>query len=204
MAVFWGVAFSSGLAAQLLSNASLSGKYFVRHVQFTTDLNNNATDARSITGSITFDGKGGYQFSGQQVVGVSAPGSYSVNGSYSVAGSGTMTMTNPQKPSVLMTGRFGAEAVFGSTTEAPDNTFDLLVAIPAPPPGSGLTNSALSVSWNLADLELTGGSTVQVRSSGAAVQFDGAERSRALRYRGILRQCRMAPRKNRNTRAPTR
>ena len=32
---------------QVLSNSSLTGKYFVRHVQFTTDANNNATDART-------------------------------------------------------------------------------------------------------------------------------------------------------------
>jgi hypothetical protein len=41
--------------AQVLSNSSLTAKYFARHVEFATDANNNVTDARSIIGAMTFD-----------------------------------------------------------------------------------------------------------------------------------------------------
>jgi len=48
-----------------------------------------------------------------------------------------------------------------------------LAAIPAPASTVTETNAALSTSWQLADLEITGGSTSQVRDSAVAVQFDG-------------------------------
>ena len=59
--------------AQTLTNASLTGKYFVRHVEFTTDSANAVTDSRSIEGAITFSGSGSYGFVGQQVIGTGAP-----------------------------------------------------------------------------------------------------------------------------------
>src|SRR5215472_844926 len=61
--------FAGTMCGQVFSNASLSSKYFVRHVQFTVDSNNHVTDSRSISGTITFDGGGNYAFSGTQVVG---------------------------------------------------------------------------------------------------------------------------------------
>ena len=52
------LALSFAAYAQTLTNASLTGRYFARHVEFTTDANNNVTDARSIEGAITFGGDG--------------------------------------------------------------------------------------------------------------------------------------------------
>jgi uncharacterized protein (TIGR03437 family) len=164
---------ATALSGQLLSNASLTGKYFVRHVQYTTDAGNNATDARSITGTMTFDGAGNYTFSGQQVILTGPAAAYSVSGTYTVAGSGVVTLTNPQKPALTLNARFGPEAVIGSSTEASDDTFDIFAAIPAPPTGAKYSNSTLTVSWALVDFELTGASTAQVRDAGITVQFDG-------------------------------
>jgi uncharacterized protein (TIGR03437 family) len=158
---------------QVLSTGSLTGKYFVRHVQFTTDANNNATDARSITGAMIFDGQGNYSFTGQQVIGTGAAATYTISGTYAVKGSGAVSLTNPQTSTLNVNAKYGAEAVIGSSTEATTNTFDLFVAIPAPATTNAYSNSTLSVSYVLVDFELTGASTAQVRDSLGGVQFNG-------------------------------
>jgi uncharacterized protein (TIGR03437 family) len=165
-------ALTGTVFGQVFSTSALTGKYFARHVQFTTDINNNATDARSITGAITFDGNGNYSFTGQQVIGIGSTFNVAFSGTYSVSGSGTVSLTNPQSSTLTVNARFASEAVIGSSTEAPGNTFDLFVAIPAP--SSALySNSTLSVSYNVVDFELTAASTAQVRDSIGGLQFDG-------------------------------
>ena len=164
---------SGSLSAQILTNASLTGKYFVRHVEFTTDANNNVTDARSIVGNITFTpASGAYTFMGQQVIGSGAAAAFTVSGTYSVSPAGIVTLTNPQKTTANINARFGTEAVVGSSTEIAGNTFDLFVAIPAPT--ATQTNATPAGGWNAADFELTGGSTTQVRTSWAQFSLDGA------------------------------
>src|SRR4051794_28074533 len=81
---------------QTLSNATLRGGYFARHVQFTTDAANNVTDARSIIGTLTFDGSGLYSFTGRQVIGTGLSASYSTSGAYSVNPGGIVSLANPQ------------------------------------------------------------------------------------------------------------
>ncbi len=162
------------VSAQTLSGISLAGKYFVRQVEFTTDVNNNATDARSIVGTMTFDGQGSYSFTGQQAVGTGAAAAFTASGTYSVDAAGIVALTNPQKPALTLQARFGGEALIGSSTEAPDNTFDMFAAIPAPASGAAYSNSNLSVSYNVGDFELTNASTAQVRDAGiVGMQFDG-------------------------------
>jgi len=162
------------LFGQGLSNGSLTGKYFARHVELTTDANNNATDLRSIVGTITFDGAGNYSFTGQQVIGSGTAASYSAAGTYSVNSAGLVTLTNPQKSTLTLNARFGSESLIGSSTEAAGNVFDLFAAIPAPSGSPAYSNSTLSTSWNLTDFELPGASTAQVRDSAGIAQFDGA------------------------------
>jgi uncharacterized protein (TIGR03437 family) len=161
-----------GGQAQTLSNTSLSGKYFVRHVQFTTDASNNVTDARSIVGSIIFaPGPGTYSLTGQQVIGTSSPTGFTASGSYSVSSAGLVSMTNPQTASATLNARFGAEGVVGASTEVGTSTFDVFVAIPAPstPP----TNGSVTGIWNATDFELTSASTSQVRDSVVQFTADG-------------------------------
>lgn len=164
--------FAIALPAAVLSAGSLNGKYFVRHIEFTTDSGNTATDARSILGTINFDGIGNYSFTGQQTIGTGAAASYSVSGTYAVSAAGIVTLTNPQKNTFTVNARFGAEAVIGSSTEASGNTFDLFVAIPAP--AAAQITAGLAANWSGADFELTGASTAQVRDSIVAMALDGA------------------------------
>lgn len=168
------VIFAGTMCGQVFSNASLSGKYFLRNVQFTVDNNNNATDSRSISGSITFDGNGNYAFTGTQVIGKGAGASYSSNGTYSMQPSGILTLTNPQTASLTVNARYGAEMVIGSSTEASTNTYDLFVAIPAPASSVNETNAALSVAFVFADWELQNDTTSQVTNALGVAQFDGA------------------------------
>ncbi|HZL56263.1 MAG TPA: IPT/TIG domain-containing protein, partial [Bryobacteraceae bacterium] len=75
---------------------------------------------------------------GEQVIGTAGQQSFSSSGSYSIDPSGELTLTNPQNPALTINARYGQEAVVGSSTEAPGNTFDFFIAIPAgPPPVSG-------------------------------------------------------------------
>jgi uncharacterized protein (TIGR03437 family) len=158
--------------AQVLATSSLNGKYFMRHVEFTTDSNNNVTDIRSINGAITFDGAGNYSFTGQQTIGTTAAASFSATGIYTVASAGFTTLTNPQSKSFNINARYGVEALIGSSTEASGNTFDFFVAIPAPTIAPN--NSSVMAGWNATDFELTGASTAQVRDSQVAMSLDGA------------------------------
>src|SRR5215469_6842667 len=98
--------FSGTTYGQVFSNASLSGKYFVRHVQFTVDSSNSATDSRSISGAITFDGGGNYAFSGTQVIGKALAAQYSSSGTYAMQPSGIVTLTNPQTSTLTVNARF--------------------------------------------------------------------------------------------------
>ncbi|HTA42119.1 MAG TPA: IPT/TIG domain-containing protein [Bryobacteraceae bacterium] len=160
--------------SQALSNASMTGKYFVRHVEFTTDASNNATDARSIVGTITFDGNGNYTVAGQQVIGTGAAASFSVSGTYSVTPAGLVTLTNPQNSALSINGRYGTEAVIGASTNAPTNVFDLFVAIPAPAASTTDSTQTLNATYHMVDFELPGGATAQVRTSGMSAQFNGS------------------------------
>jgi uncharacterized protein (TIGR03437 family) len=159
-------------SAQILTNTSLTGKYFARHVMFTTDANNTVTDSRSIIGAVSFDGAGNYSFNGQQVLGATSPAGYSFSGTYSVAAAGFVILTNPQNKALTINARYGVEALIGSSTEATGNTYDFFVAIPSPTVAPN--NSLVSNGWFATDFELTAASTAQVRNSYVSLSFDGA------------------------------
>lgn len=170
---FFSAAMGAGFA-QTLTNGSVTGKYYVRHLEFTTDALNGATDSRSIAGVITFDGIGNYAFSGQQSIGTGAATSFSASGTYTVTPAGFVSLINPQTAALNINARYGTEALIGTSTNAPGNTFDLFMAIPAPAAGATFSNQTLSGNYHMVDFELTGGSTAQVRTSGMSAQFDGA------------------------------
>ncbi len=167
-----GFCFITSLSAQILSTATLSGKYFVRHIEFTTGGTNNITDARSIIGTITFDGAGHYSLNGQQTVLTNPAVSYSVSGTYNVNAAGIVTLTNPQNSAISINARYGVEAVLGSSTEVSANTFDLFVAIPAPTVSQN--NASAGAGWSATDFELTAASAAQVRTSMLSMALDGA------------------------------
>lgn len=185
-----GTGVLSGVTFPPLTTTSLAGDYFLRQIEFTTDNANNATDARSVFGVIAFDGRGGYTFSGQQVVGAATPLSINPAGTYTITPAGLITLTNPQNSALTINARFGYEAIVGASTDAPGNVFDLFVAIPVPPSfavpevrtiGAGgphiaapaFPNQIPAGTYHMVDFELTGASTGQVRVSGMSAQFDG-------------------------------
>ena len=170
--------------SQTLSNSTLTGKYFFRHVQFTTDASNTATDARSVTGTITFNAIGNYSVSGQQVIGTSSANAFAVSGNYSLNSAGVVTLTNPQKTSLNINARFSPEAVIGSGTDTTENTFDIFVAIPAPAASATLSAASLNGSYFGTNLELTAASTAQARDFSLSANFDGAGGIPSLTGRG--------------------
>ena len=124
--------------AQTLSNKDLKGNFYFRHVSLGTDGVNpgNLTDARSLFGSITFDGSGNYTYIGQQLTGINAAVSQTGKGTYSLDPGGFLSLDSPLRASAKINARFGPEAIIGSSTESADNTYDLFVAIPAPASGA--------------------------------------------------------------------
>src|SRR5262245_59506458 len=152
----------AGLPAcgQVLSNQSLTGKYYFRHVSVGASSQGTLTDPRSLLGSITFTGAGRYSFTAQQLNGSTAPVSQSGSGVYSVDPAGFVTMDNPLRAGTQINARLGAEALVGSSTEATDEIFDLLVAIPAPSAAPTFTGAY----WT-ASLEFPEASAASARSS---------------------------------------
>jgi len=159
--------------AQTGHNQTLSGKYYFRHLLFTTDASDNITDIRSLWGSITFDGTGHYSVAGQSAVGNTQPVAAASSGTYSVSPADFVTLTNPQNNTLAVNGRLGVVAgasgqqapevmIIGSSTEAPVNSFDLFVAIPAAP---GTSNGSLSGTYYSATLAFPSGAAAAVRSA---------------------------------------
>ena len=155
-----GLLVTSVVSAQTLSNQSLSGKFFFRYVSIGSDSSGNATDPRSLLGAITFDGNGNYTFNGQQVTGGAAAASATGAGIYAVDPAGDVTMDSPLRTGDKVNARLSIEALIGSGTETTDNTFDMLVAIPAPTAPATLTGPYWVVT-----LEFPGGSVANARNT---------------------------------------
>jgi uncharacterized protein (TIGR03437 family) len=154
---------SGGFAfGQTLSNQSLNGKFFFRHVSILTDSSGTITDPRSLQGSITFDGGGNYSFTGQQVVGNNAIAAATGTGKYSVDPAGFVTLDNPIRSAAKVNARLGTTALVGSSTESADNSFDMFVAVPAPP---STAKPALGGSYWVATLEFPGGAVANSRNT---------------------------------------
>src|SRR5215472_2972557 len=130
----------SAAQAQTYGNPTLNGRYYFRELLFVTDSTGNPTDVRSASGAITFDGKGGYSLSANQNLGIASSTVINQSGTYSVATNAAVTLTDPLKSALNLNARYTGEAVFGSTSEATDNTFALFVAIPQPAGGFSAKN----------------------------------------------------------------
>lgn len=166
---------AAGMAGQTLDNQTLAGKYFFRHLLFTTDNFAAITDIRSLWGTMQFDGKGGYTYSGQSAVGAAGPAPTGGSGSYSVSPAGVVTMTNPLEGSLTLNARWGSVSagegtVVGSSTEGGANTFDLLIAIQAP---AGAFARPLTGGYWVSTLAFPSGAAALVSSSQFELQADG-------------------------------
>jgi uncharacterized protein (TIGR03437 family) len=164
----WGWVILAGLlsgvpiSAQVLGNQTLSGKYYFRHISFGTDGRNpgSLTDARTLMGSITFDGAGHYAYIGQQLIATSAAVSQTGSGGYLLDQGGFLSLDSPLRTGAKINARFGAEAVIGSSTESTDSTFDLFVAIPAPSGGAVFAGP-----YNCMSLDFRAGVYALIRST---------------------------------------
>jgi uncharacterized protein (TIGR03437 family) len=125
------------LAAQTLSNKSLTGKYFYHELMLVTDA---SQPALSGDGTLTFDGNGG-------ITGM---------GTYSVDPSGAVTMTDPLRTGATINAKLGIGGLVGSNTETGNNVFSIFVAAPAP--GSAVGVNVLNGTYWIASLEFLNGS----------------------------------------------
>ena len=155
------------LAAQTLGNTSLQGVYFVRYLG--VDTNNNP---QSFQGTFTFDGKGGFQVTGQGASTVPANHSlkFASTGDYQVLSSGVVNLFNPFEPSgkTRMHGGMGAGLLVASSRNSSYD--DFLVAVPASTAGS---NATLSGSYRVASMDFLNGDLSLTRGTFFSVTADG-------------------------------
>src|SRR5262249_9867625 len=142
---------AAALHAQVSDNTSLNGKYYFREILLITDGTANVTTTTSGSGSLTFDGKGNFAISGQQITGAAASAAVSGSGTYTVNPGGFTTLTNPLRTTATINARLGSQALMGASTEAGATVFDLFLAIPA---ATGTSNSTLSGAYWISSLEL--------------------------------------------------
>lgn len=168
--------FMSGLCAGLSvpasaqtfdtsGDAKLTGDFFVRQI-ITTNLDTNTSaigQAISITGIMTFDGKGGYNFSGQKLdtsVGASAA-AFSASGTYSVESNGLALIQNMLDDTDTEHGAVtgvGPVSIVASATEGAYN--DVFVAIQA---GTGATNASVLGTYTVGFIDFLQADVSQVR-----------------------------------------
>ncbi len=152
------------------ADGMLDGAYFVRHVLTLTDSTTSAiTRAVSLTGTMTFDGKGTYSFTGQELdtnVGTS-PASYTVSGVYAVTSSGLLQLTNPvDTTDVEYGGVGGSNQVIASATEGAYD--DIFVAVPEGPA------SAVAGSYQAGFIDYLNGDASDVRDGYFTLSSNGS------------------------------
>src|SRR3984893_17272477 len=117
------------ISAQTFNNQAVNGKFYFRHLMFSTDTSANITDIRSLSGAITFDGLGNFAYNGQQTVGANPAGPVNGGGTYSVSPAAIVSLSNPQNTSLAINARYGIVGtnegmIIGSTTETSARIFD--------------------------------------------------------------------------------
>jgi uncharacterized protein (TIGR03437 family) len=132
--------------------SGLTGQYLFRYVNFFNDKNGNVTESCSLTGVVTFDGKGTYALSNTQLydsAGSSAGACSSLGGgTYGVQSNGMAQMDNPIFTATLY-GAFSAPVLTASSTE--DDAYDLFVAVQAPT--SPFSNNSLKGAYTVGSME---------------------------------------------------
>ena len=120
------------------ANAQLKGTYYFRQlITSTFDSSGNVTGVASLSGTMVFDGKGGYTATGQKTdskVSSGASQPLSAQGTYGVGSNGLAYLDNPYTPTTTANQVYGSLAqggvLIGSSTEGLID--DIFIAIPAP------------------------------------------------------------------------
>ncbi|HUG81279.1 MAG TPA: IPT/TIG domain-containing protein [Bryobacterales bacterium] len=170
------------LSAQVLNNGSLSGDY--HFVQILINENGGVpTNVRNLGGTVTFDGAGGFAFTGKLGTGAAAPTASAGGGAYMVEANGFTTLTNPIDGTLEINARLGAdgEAIIGTTTETEGGAYDLFMAIKAP---TAADNSVLSGSYTGGTLAFPGGTDAALTTALLSLEANGAGAFTALTARG--------------------
>ncbi len=143
------VALTMPLSAQSFDSSgtvNLNGQYFYRYVAFLVDSDTGALDEScSVTGVMTFDGKGGYSTSGTQSydsAGTNGSCSSPTTGTYGVQSNGIAQFDNPILSGTLF-GTFTAPVISASSTE--EGYDDFFIAIQASK--NAVSTSGLSGSY---------------------------------------------------------
>ena len=156
-------------AAQVSTNASLSGQYYFRQVLLVTDSGGtNVVDTRSGWGTLNFDGNGAFTISGQQLVGTAAPAALTGSGTYTVKAGGFTTLSSPLRAGTTVNARLGVGAFVGSSTEAGPTVFDMFLAIPTASLGS------LNGPYWISSLEFPNGGTANIRNTNFKLTANGS------------------------------
>ena len=158
-------------AAQLASNASLKGAYWVRYL----GINGYPNDfPQSFAGSMTFDGNGNFTVTGTGYTFNGALGSLSVSasGTYAVYSNGMFAINNPFTQNVAnIYGGVGVNGIaMGSSTDSYPQFEDLFVAIPQSTSASAAT---LNGTYHVAGMEFAGGSLSAMRNAFFNITADG-------------------------------
>ncbi len=139
--------------------AGLTGQYLFRYVTSFNDENGNVTESCSLTGTMTFDGKGHYAMSNTQLydsnsgildtTGAPTTSCSSLGGgTYGVQSNGMMQLDNPMFTATLF-GAFSQPVISASSTE--DDFWDLFIAVQAPQ--TPFSNTTLKGTYTLGSLE---------------------------------------------------
>ena len=166
------------------SSSTLKGAYFVREVAFRNlSAQGGIGEAIGVTGIATFDGVGGYSFSGQLTDSTAKAGAQnaSFKGAYAVAANGflriasfALTGASPSTPVTFAFGGVGAAgpaAFTASATESASPIFDFIVGVPI---GSSLSNASLKGAYNAVYLNFPQATAGQARQAFLPLQADGA------------------------------
>jgi len=162
-----GLAAACAVQAQTPTNKSLTGKYLFREVLLVTD----TPQTLGFFGTLTFDGNGGFTYSGQSLTGNAAPSNANGNGTYSVDPSGSLTMSDPLRSGSTVNARLGSGVLLGSNTEAGNNVNSMLIAVAAPSPATN--TSTLNGTYRVASLEFLNGDFTSRRETFFSLSADG-------------------------------
>ncbi len=144
-------------------NALLNGSYFFRQVVYAGfDNSGSITKFVALSGTITFDGKGGYSVTGQMRDSTAAAAqSYTTTGGYAVAPSGLAVMDHPLYDKESVYGLVSRGVFLGSSSEG--NVNDIFVAIAAG--STAASASALQGTYWVASLDFGSGAPAQTRDA---------------------------------------
>ena len=178
ISLFVAVAFG-----QQLDNSALTGDYGFVQLAGDVDGTGALSNVRTIGGTISFDGNGGFTFAAESGTGGGSLQAINSTGTYVVESSGILTLTSPLDTSAELNARIGenAEAMTGSSTETGSTTEDFFAAVKL---ATGATNALLTGDYIASYLSLPSGSVLNAASALIELTSDAAGALTAMQVSG--------------------